>query len=73
MKKRLSDTDRLLEKTVKQIRSLDSARNLNSLATRKSDLVKLPKFQGKNDEDFIMFKKKMEKGFVSNNIPTDDQ
>ena len=73
MKTRVDDTVKLLDRTIKQIKELDSVRNLNSLSAKKTDFVKLPKYGGKPDEDFIVFKKKMEKGFVSNNIPTDDQ
>ena len=73
MKTRVDDTEKLLDRTIKQIKELDSARNLNSLSAKKTDFVRLPKFNGKPDEDFVVFKKKMEKGFVSNNIPTDDQ
>ena len=73
MKTRVSDTEKLLDKTIKRIKEIDSARNLKSLASRKADVVKLPKFYGKPEEDFVVFKKKMEKGFQSNNIPTDDQ
>ena len=52
---------------------MDSSRNLNSLGTRKSELVKFPLFSGKSGEDFITFKRKVEKAFSSNRVPTDDQ
>ena len=54
MKTRVSDTEKLLDKTIKRIKELDSARNLNSLASRKADVVKLPKFYGKPKEDFVV-------------------
>ena len=70
---KVSSTQELMDKTIKWVKELDKARNLNSLGGRKTDAVKLPQFSGRAEEDYVTFKKKMEKGFLTNRIPTDDQ
>ena len=70
---KVNTTQELMDKTIKWVKELDKARNLQSLGADKIDTVKLPLFSGREYEDFVTFKKKMEKGFVSNRIPTDDQ
>ena len=70
---KMSKTKEKMEKSIKWVKELDIARNLNSLGSRKVDSVKLPQFSGRSEEDFITFRKKMEKGFVTNRIPTIDQ
>ena len=60
-----TNTEKLMDNSIKQVQFLDSSRNLNSLGTRKVELVKLPQFSGKSGEDFVTFKKKMEKAFSS--------
>ena len=66
-------TEKCMDNSIRQVQYLDSSRNLNTLGTRRAELVKLPQFSGKSGEDFLTFKKKMEKAFSSNRIPTDDQ
>ena len=73
MSQLIARTEKLMDNSIKQVKFLDSSRNLNSLGTRKVDLVKLPQFAGKSGEDFVTFRKKMEKAFISNRISTDDQ
>ena len=35
---------------------------------KKTDLVKLPVFSGKDGEDYLEFKEKMEKGLIHNRV-----
>ena len=69
----MTKTEKCMDNSIKQVQYLDSSRNLNTLGTKRVELVKLPQFSGKSGEDFVTFKKKMEKAFSSNRIPTDDQ
>ena len=62
-----------MDETIKWVKDLDKLRNLNTLGSKKVDIVKLPQFSGRAEEDFVFFKKKMEKGFLTNRIPTCDQ
>ena len=69
----VANAEKLMDNSINQVKTLDTSRNLNSLGTRKVELVKLPQFSGKIGEDFVTFRKKMEKAFSSNRIATDDQ
>ena len=62
-----------MDNSINQVQLLDTSRNLNSLGARKVELVELPQFSGKVGEDFVTFRRKMEKAFISNRIATDDQ
>ena len=73
MKQLVAKTQKLMDSSIKQVNQLDESRNLNSLGTRRSEHVKFPQFFGKQGEDFVTFKRKVEKAFSSNGIPTDDQ
>ena len=42
MKTLVASTDKLVEGSIKQVRLLDTLRNLNTLGTRKTNVVKLP-------------------------------
>ena len=69
----VTSAEKLMDNSINQVQLLDTSRNLNSLGTRKVELVKLPQFSGKVGEDFVTFRRKMEKAFISNRIATDDQ
>ena len=58
---------------VKAIESQDDYRALFTLDTTKQDPIKLPSFEGKDDEDFSVFKENMEKAFVQNRTCKADQ
>ena len=59
------------------ILSIEKEDNLRALYTLDTtpvrDPVKLPKFSGKEGEDFHMFKEEMERGFVQNRTPRANQ
>ena len=73
MKILVSNTQELMDKSIKQVKQLDESRNLNSLGARWSEQIKFPQFHGKDGDDFVTFKRKVEKAFSSNGVPTDDQ
>ena len=73
MKKLVSNTQELMDKSIKQVKQLEESKNLNSLETRRSEQIKFPRFHGKDGDDFVTFKRKVEKAFSSNGVPTDDQ
>ena len=62
-----------VDSNIRCLKKMDEVRNLFTLGARKIDKAKLPQFSGKPHEDFIVFKTKMEKGFVANRIPLHDQ
>ena len=51
----------------------DNARELYTLDISKADPVKLPTFEGRDDEDFAQFKKLLEKAFVQNRVTKSDK
>ena len=73
MKQFVSNSRELMDNTIKHVQYLDTSRNLSSLGTRKSELIKFPEFSGKAGEDFVTFKRQTEKAFNSNRVPTDEQ
>ena len=70
---KVNSAQEMMDKTIRWVKELDKSRNLNTLGAKKVEAVKLPQFSGRADEDLVNFKKRMEKGFVTNRIPTDDQ
>ena len=62
-----------LTETVEAIEQQDDVRKLFTLDTAKSDLVKLPIFEGKDSEDFSIFKEKIGKAFDQNRTSKSDQ
>ena len=73
MKQKVTSAQKLMDNSIRIVKELDESRNLNSLGTRRSEHVKFPQFSGKVGEDFVTFKRKVEKAFNSNGVPTDDQ
>ena len=66
-----SVSDELTE-TVEAIEQQDDVRKLFTLDTAKSDPVKLPTFEGKDSEDFSIFKEKVGKAFDQNRTSKSD-
>ena len=58
---------------VKAIEDQDDAKALFTLDTTKQEHIKLPSFEGRDDEDFSVFKEKVEKTFVQNRTCKADQ
>ena len=59
-----------IDEAILAIENEDKIRALYSLDTTPiRDPVKLPKFSGKDGEDFHVFKEEMERGFVRNRTP----
>ena len=73
MKQLVTSTQKVMDNSIRQVQHLDKARNLNSLGTRKTEPVKFSQFSGRPGDDFVTFKRKVEKAFSSNRVPTDDQ
>ena len=62
-----------LNTTAHNIEEQDDKRALYTLDTSKADPVKLPTFEGKDDEDFSLFKEEVERAFLSNKTCRADQ
>ena len=62
-----------VEAAIKAVREEDDKRALYTLDTAKSDPIKMPIFKGKDDEDFTLFREKVEKAFVQNRTTKADQ
>ena len=63
-----------MDAAVKYILTEDNIRALYTLdITPVTDPVKLPKFSGKEGEDFHQFREKMNRGFIQNRTSTADQ
>ena len=63
-----------MDAAIISIEDEDNFRALYTLDTTPvRDPVKLPKFSGKDGEDFHVFKEEMERGFVQNRIPRANQ
>ena len=64
---------REVKETVKSVEEEDLQRRLFSLDTSSADKVKLPTFEGKDEEDFQKFKEEIEKAFDTNRVSRADQ
>ena len=74
VEREVQDLKEDLDAAILSIENEDNIRALYTLdITPVADPVKLPKFAGKEGEDFHLFKEEMEKGFIQNRIPTADQ
>ena len=62
-----------VEASIKAVRIEDDKRALYTLDSAKSDPIKMPLFEGNDDEDFTLFKEKVEKAFVQNRTTKADQ
>ena len=62
-----------LRLTIDAIKEQDDLRALFTLDKSKSDPVKLPIFEGKESEDYVQFKDKVERAFVINRVCKADQ
>ena len=62
-----------LKLTIDAVKEQDDIRALFTLDKSKSDPVKLPVFEGKDSEDYVEFKDKVERAFVINRVCKADQ
>ena len=62
-----------VEASIKAVRDEDDKRALYTLDSAKRDPIKMPLFEGNDDEDFTLFKEKVEKAFVQNRTTKADQ
>ena len=66
-----------LPSTLKEVKAAifeeDKCRDLYTLDTPRTDLVKLPTFNGNEGEDYLDFKEKMQKGLVQNRVTRADK
>ena len=62
-----------VEKAVDDIKAEDDKRELYTLDTAKVDTVKLPIFEGRDDEDFSKFKEEVNDAFVQNRTQKKDK
>ena len=62
-----------VEKAVEAIKAEDDKRELYTLDTAKVDTVKLPTFEGRDDEDFAKFKEQVKDAFVQNRTQKKDK
>ena len=62
-----------VEASIKAVRDEDDKRALFTLDSAKRDPIKMPLFEGNDDEDFTLFKEKVEKAFVQNRTTKADQ
>ena len=62
-----------VEFVVEVIKSEDDKRELYTLDPAKTDTIKLPTFEGRDDEDFAKFKEDVEKAFVQNRVARSDK
>ena len=58
---------------IDSVKTEDDARELYTLDTAKTENVKLPIFEGRDDEDFAKFKELVEKAFVQNRTSKADK
>ena len=74
VEREVNDLKSKMDAVIQSVESEDITRALYSLDTTPvRDPVKLPKFSGKDDEDFHAFKEEMKRGFVENRIPRANQ
>ena len=76
----MGSTQLMVNKIVKEIRDIgktleeeDISRELYTLDVAITDKVKLPTFEGKDEEDYARFKFEVEKGFVHNRVTRADK
>ena len=69
VQKLVEDVDETIEAVIEE----DSARELYSLDTTVNEKVKLPSFEGRDDEDFSKWKELVERAFVKNRVAKDDK
>ena len=69
----VEDTTEKYTRVVKDIRDQDKKRELYSVAGPNSEQVKLPRFSGNSDEDYLTFKKKLLLAFEKNRVPVEDK
>ena len=76
----MSSTQLMVNKISKEVKDAnksleeeDNVRELYTLDSAIADKVKLPTFEGKDDEDYARFKADMEKGFVQNRVTRVDK
>ena len=62
-----------LKLTIDAVKEQDDLRALFTLDKSKSDPVKLPVFEGKESEDYVEFKDKVERAFIINRVCKADQ
>ena len=62
-----------VKQSIESIKAEDKSRELYTLNTSKTDVVKLPMFEGRDDEDFAKFKLEIEKAFVKNRVAKCDK
>ena len=68
--------DRLTDEVgeaIDTVKAEDNYRELYTLDTAKTETVKLPTFEGKDDEDYAKFKELVEKAFVQNRVTRSDK
>ena len=53
---------------IESVKAEDNSRELYTLDTAKADLVQLPTFEGRVDEDFAKFKDEVEDAFIQNRV-----
>ena len=64
----ISDLSGGAESVIESIKAEDNSRELYTLDTVKADLVQLPTFEGRVDEDFAKFKDEVEDAFIQNRV-----
>ena len=69
----VSGVEKAVSETVGLIKSEDDSRALYTLDSNKHELVKYPTFQGLDNEDFNLFKTKVEKAFETNRVIMSDR
>ena len=62
-----------VRETIDAIMKEDDSRELYTLDTAKTDPIKMPVFEGRDDKDFAKFKEKVIKAFAQNRIGKEDK
>ena len=62
-----------VREAIDAIKKEDDSRELYTLDVAKTDPLKMPVFEGRDDEDFAKFKEKVIKAFAQNRICKDDK
>ena len=62
-----------VREAIDAIKKEDDSRELYTLDIAKTDPIKMPVFEGRDDEDFAIFKEKVIKAFAQNRICKDDK
>ena len=63
----------LFQEVKKQVEGEDLSRCLHSLEISTTDTVSLPSFEGRDDEDWTIFRGKLEKALAANRVKTSDK